>query len=154
MNPQEPIPGCIVKPLARRPDARGVLTELFRIDELPEGFRPAMSYLSVTHPGIARGPHEHLEQTDGFGFIDGSYELYLWENRPGMPSKFVTLKVGMENPVLVLVPPGVVHAYKNVGSADAFVLNFPDKLFAGWGRAEPIDEVRHESDPDSPFKLP
>jgi dTDP-4-dehydrorhamnose 3,5-epimerase len=113
-----------------------------------------MSYLSVTHPGIARGPHEHRQQTDGFAFIDGTYELHLWENRPGMPEKRITLSVGMANPMLVLVPPGVVHAYKNVGDSDAFVLNFPDTLYAGWGRSEPVDEIRHESDPDSPFKLP
>ncbi|MBI5705409.1 MAG: dTDP-4-dehydrorhamnose 3,5-epimerase [Armatimonadetes bacterium] len=154
MDVQKPMPGVIVKPLGQYRDARGVLTELFRDDELPEGFRPAMSYLSVTHPGIARGPHEHVDQTDGFAFIDGAYELYLWENRPGKGDAFIRLSVGKDNPVLVLVPPGVVHAYKNVGEADAFVLNFPDRLYAGWGKKEPVDEIRHEGDPDSKFKLP
>lgn len=150
----EPMPGVLVKPLARHADSRGWLTELFRHDELPPDFRPAMAYLSVTRPGIARGPHEHAGQTDGFAFVSGTYELHLWENRPGRDAAFVTLQVGEENPVLVLVPPGVVHAYRNVGSEDAFVLNFPDTLYAGWGKAEPVDEIRHESDPDSPFKLP
>jgi dTDP-4-dehydrorhamnose 3,5-epimerase len=60
---------------------------------------------------------------------------------------------GKDNPVLVIVPPGVVHAYKNVGEADAFVLNFPNQLYAGWGKKEPVDEIRHESDPDSRFKI-
>ena len=41
-----------------------------------------------------------------------------------------------------------------MGDADAFVLNFPDTLYAGRGKKEPVDEIRHESDPDSPFKLP
>lgn len=154
MDVQEPIPGVIVKPLGQYRDPRGVLTELFRHDELPESFRPTMSYLSVTHPGIARGPHEHVDQTDGFAFIDGTYELYLWENRPGNRDAFVRLSVGKDNPVLVLVPPGVVHAYKNVGADDAFVLNFPDRLYAGWGKKEPVDEIRHEGDPDSKFKMP
>ena len=82
----EPLPGVMVKPLARYEDSRGWLSELFREDELPEGFMPVMAYLSVTHPGIARGPHEHAGQTDGFAFINGAYELYLWENRPGHPA--------------------------------------------------------------------
>jgi dTDP-4-dehydrorhamnose 3,5-epimerase len=150
----EPLPGCLVKRLTRRADARGALTELFREDELPEGFRPVMAYLSVTHPGVARGPHEHREQCDGFAFVDGEYALTLWENRAGRKPASVTLSVGENNPVLVLVPPGVVHAYKNVGERDAFVLNFPDKLYAGWGRAEEVDEIRHEADPGSPFNLP
>lgn len=147
------IEGVVIRPLKRYEDARGWLTELFRDDELPESFRPEMSYLSVTHPGISRGPHEHENQTDGFAFIDGEYELFLWENRPDLPAKAFTIRVGSENPVFVIVPPGVVHAYKNVGSRDAFVLNFPDKLYAGWGKKEPVDEIRHESDENSPFKV-
>lgn len=153
MHNEEPMPGVVVRSLKKNSDARGWLMELFRIDELPEGFRPAMSYLSVTLPGVARGPHEHADQTDGFAFLSGTYRLYLWENRVGHEPASLVLEVGERNPVMVLVPPGVVHAYRNVGDAEAFVLNFPDRLYAGWARAEPVDEIRHESDPGSPFKL-
>ena len=51
------------------------------------------------------------------------------------------------------VPPGVVHAYRNVGKSDAFVLNFPDRLFAGWGKKDPVDEIRYEDAEDSLFRL-
>lgn len=127
--------------------------EIFRRDTLPEGFDPAMAYLSVTHPGIARGPHEHVHQTDGFAFLDGSYELHLWENRPGRTDRHEIHQVGTENPVFVTVPPGVVHAYRNVGNEAAFVLNLPNQLYAGWGRKEPVDEIRHEHVEGSKFKL-
>jgi dTDP-4-dehydrorhamnose 3,5-epimerase len=142
-----------VRSLRRHSDARGWLVELFREDEPIEGWQPAMAYLSVTHPGVARGPHEHADQTDAFAFLDGEYELHLWENRPGLPAWRETLVVGRENPCLVVVPPGIVHAYRNVGLDDAFVINLPDRLYGGWGRREPVDEIRHESDPESPFKL-
>jgi dTDP-4-dehydrorhamnose 3,5-epimerase len=145
--------GVLIRPLSRYKDSRGWLTELFREDELPEEFRPVMSYLSVTLPGVSRGPHEHVDQTDGFAFIDGEYELYLWENRPGLSAPAFTRRVGSENPVLVLVPPGVVHGYKNVGDREAFVLNFPNRLYAGKGKKEPVDEIRHESDAGSPFSI-
>lgn len=147
------IPGVVIKELNRFTDERGWLMELFRDDELPEGFEPTMGYLSMTKPGVARGPHEHKDQTDGFVFLNGQYELYLWENRDGQPEKMEVHKVGEKNPCLVFVPPGVVHAYRNVGTEEAFVLNFPDKLYAGWGKKEPVDEIRHE-DFDSKFKLP
>lgn len=140
-----PMEGVLIRPLKRFEDARGWLMETFRIDELPEDFRPVMSYLSVTKPGVARGPHEHVDQTDGFAFLSGKYTLYLWENRPGKSAPAFRLAVGEDNPVLVLVPPGVVHAYKNVGDHEAFVLNFPNQLFAGWGKKEPVDEIRHEN---------
>ena len=147
------IPGVVIKDLSRFTDERGWLMELFRDDELPEGFEPTMAYLSMTKPGVARGPHEHVHQTDGFVFLNGQYELYLWENRDAHEEKFETHKVGAENPCLVFVPPGVVHAYRNVGTEEAFVLNFPNQLYAGWGKKEPVDEIRHE-DFDSKFKLP
>ena len=147
------IPGVVIRELSRYTDERGWLMELYRDDELPEGFEPTMGYLSVTKPGVARGPHEHVHQTDSFAFLDGSYELYLWENRPDHEARHEVHKVGSEFPCLVFVPPGVVHAYRNVGSEEAFVMNFPDKLYAGWGRKEPVDESRHE-DFDSKFKLP
>ena len=148
------IPGVVVKELATFTDARGWLLELFRADELPEGFSPAMAYISMTKPGVARGPHEHVHQTDGFAFVDGRYEVYLWENRFGHADSSQTLLVGRENPTAVFVPPGVVHAYRNVGEADAFVINFPNQLYAGQGKSGPVDEIRHEGDPESRFKLP
>jgi dTDP-4-dehydrorhamnose 3,5-epimerase len=145
--------GVEFKSLTRREDARGWLVELYRDDELPEGFKPTMGYFSSTKPGVSRGPHEHVDQTDGFIFFDGEYELHLWENRAGEPERYEIFKVGRNNPVFVTVPPGVVHAYKNVGDSDAFVINVPDRLYAGWERKEPVDEIRHESDPNSRFKL-
>ena len=79
--------GVIIKPMRRFTDPRGWLIELFRDDELPEGFKPVMGYVSATHPGVARGPHEHVDQTDGFVFLYGRMELHLWENRPGKPER-------------------------------------------------------------------
>lgn len=147
------IPDVLVVPLKRHEDHRGWLVELFRTDTLPPGFHPEMGYFSMTHPGIARGPHEHVDQTDGFLFFSGSYHLHLWENRPNLPENHVILEVGEANPVFVTIPPGVVHAYRNAGTTDAFVINIPNQLFAGLNRAEPVDEIRHEDEENSRFKL-
>jgi dTDP-4-dehydrorhamnose 3,5-epimerase len=147
------LPGVHFRPLPRFEDARGWLVELFREDTLPDGFAPVMGYFSMTHPGIARGPHEHVDQTDGFIFFSGEYELHLWENRADHPEGYEVHRVGEANRVLVTVPPGVVHAYRNVGPSDAFVINVPDRLYAGRNRSEPVDEIRHEEDPASRFRL-
>ena len=147
------IPGVEIRQLKKHADPRGCLVELYRDDTLPEGFHPTMGYFSMTHPGVARGPHEHRDQTDGFIFFDGHYELHLWENREGHAEAYEVHHVGEANPVFVTVPPGVVHGYRNAGDRDAFVINVPNRLYAGWNRSEPVDEIRHESDEDSPFKL-
>ena len=146
------LPGVIVRELKRFTDSRGWLIELFREDELPAGFDPAMGYLSLTHRGIARGPHEHRDQSDGFVFLSGKFEITLWENRPGRAPHKEVIIAGEDNPLFLVVPPGIVHGYRNVGDSDALVINLPDRLYAGHGKTEAVDEIRHE-DSDSEFKL-
>jgi dTDP-4-dehydrorhamnose 3,5-epimerase len=34
-----------------------------------------------------------------------------------------------------------------------WVINMPNKLYAGKGRQEPVDEIRHENDNNSPYTL-
>jgi dTDP-4-dehydrorhamnose 3,5-epimerase len=145
------VEGVFTKKLTVYDDSRGWLTEIFRNDET--GFRPAMSYISMTKPGVARGPHEHLHQSDYFCFF-GNFRLYLWDNRKESPTYGEKMILDTEGaPHVAIVPPRVVHAYKNVGSADALVVNLPDRLFKGEKKAFPVDEVRHEDDPGSPFTL-
>jgi dTDP-4-dehydrorhamnose 3,5-epimerase len=150
------IAGVIWKPLRRYNDHRGWLCELFRHDELPAEFHPVMAYISATEPGVARGPHEHVDQADCFCFLGpGNFKLYLWDNRLASPTYRVkqTDVVGTDKPMLVIIPPGVAHAYKNVSGEQGIVFNCPNRLYKGPGRQEPVDEIRHEEDSDSPFHL-
>jgi len=151
-----PIDGVIIKDLKVHRDSRGWLSELFRRDELDQNHFPMMAYLSTTKPGVARGPHEHKSQTDLFCFLGLSeFQMFLWDNRKKFRSfkKTYQFKCRKSRPTLVIVPPGVVHAYKNIGKTDGLVFNAPNRLFKGRGRSKPVDEIRHEDDPESPFKL-
>ncbi len=65
----------------------------------------------------------------------------------------MTLFVGADNPQAIIVPKGVVHAYKNVGSEKGVVINCPNQLYMGAGKQEGIDEIRHEDDPDTIFQI-
>ena len=146
----------IVKPLKKYVDDRGWLVELFRQDEIDKQYYPVMSYVSQTLPGVTRGPHEHVTQTDYFAFVGPSdFKIYLWDHREESSSKGIRMVVyaGENAPAIVIIPPGVVHAYKNIGTQPGWVFNAPNKLYAGWGKKEPVDEIRHEDIPDSPFKL-
>ena len=150
------IDGVVVKNLVKFIDDRGWLTEVFREDELEAQYFPVMGYISMTQAGIARGPHEHVDQADNFCFMGPSnFKVYLWDNRKGSAT-YMTKKVfyaGEDGPRSVIIPPGVVHAYKNVGGKLGMVVNFPNKLFAGKGKKEPVDEIRHEDDPNTIYKL-
>lgn len=148
------ISGVVFFPLKSFQDDRGWLCELFRDDRLEEFHRPAMGYVSQTLPGVSRGPHEHESQSDLFCFVGpGDFELVLWQDfGSGDPYKEVHI-VGESNPVSVVVPPGVIHAYRNVSDKPGIVFNFPNRLYGGPGGAYPVDEIRHESDPRSPYLI-
>lgn len=145
------IEGVIIKEFLKHNDSRGWLAEIFREDD-PGDYRPAMGYISVTHAGITRGPHEHIEQTDYFCFL-GDFTLYLWDNREDSPTYRNRMVIENSGGQIVIVPPRVVHAYKNSGTSDGMVLNFPDRLFAGQHKKEKVDEVRYENDPETPFRI-
>lgn len=145
------IAGVIVHRLTQHRDHRGWLAEVFRQDELPEEYFPVMSYVSMTLPGVTRGPHEHVTQTDMFAFVGpGTFRVVMWDARPDSPTHGVRQVViaGRDQPAVVIVPPGVVHAYRNISQEEGLVFNAPNRLYAGWGRKEPVDEIRHEDRPD------
>ncbi len=150
------IAGVLIIPLNKHVDERGFLIETIRIDRLPSDLRPAMSYVSCTEPGVARGPHEHRDQTDIFSFIGpGNFKVYLWDNRKESDTVSVrmTLFAGQDSPKTLVVPPGVVHAYRNISKIDrGWVFNYPDKLYAGWEKKEEVDEIRHEYTKDQFFQ--
>ncbi|MSU78717.1 MAG: dTDP-4-dehydrorhamnose 3,5-epimerase [Gemmataceae bacterium] len=151
-----PIADVIVRRLSVYDDKRGWLCELFRNDELAGDLVPAMAYVSATLPGEARGPHEHLQQTDHFCFLGpATFHLHLWDNRPESPTYLcheIAILPG-DQPMTVTVPPGVVHAYRNVGVTAGLTWNAPNRLYRGEGRADPVDEIRHEDDLRTPFRL-
>lgn len=150
------IDGIVIKDLIKNEDSRGWLIELFRKDMIDEDIFPEMSYISLTHPGITRGPHEHSAQTDYFCFMGTStFKLILWDNRKKSATynNKMSLNVGESNRKIVIIPPGVVHAYKNIGDKPGLVINLPNKLYAGWGKKERVDEIRYEGNPDTPFKV-
>ena len=121
------IDGVVIRELSRHSDDRGWLAELFRSDETPHEMLPVMGYVSSTEPGVVRDPHEHREQSD--------------------------LEAGAEQPKSMIIPPGVVHAYRNIGTTAGWVFNLSNRLYAGEGRKEEVDEIRHENDPNTMFKL-
>ena len=149
---QGEIEGVIIEQLTKFSDDRGYLVETFMIDNLLNELRPVMSYVSYTKPGVARGPHEHMEQTDIFCFMGpGNFKIKLWDNRKGSKTFRCCREVigGEDSPVRIIVPPGVVHGYRNISEeADGMVINYPDKLYRGWDKKEEVDEIRHEDKED------
>ena len=82
--------------------------------------------------------------------------MFLWDDRPGSAREkngwFIL--TGEQAPTRIYVPRGVVHAYRNTGSAYGLVVTTTNLLFKGEGRRDPVDEIRHELNPNSPYIPP
>lgn len=143
-----PIHGVQTKHLLSHDDKRGNLIELYRCDELSPRLSPRMAYVSNTNPGVVRGPHEHKHQTDVFAFIGpGDFTVSMWDTRKDSSTygnQFV-LTAGESAPKQVIVPAGVVHAYRNDSNEIGRVFNAPNQLYRGNNKANEIDEIRWES---------
>ena len=157
-----PIPGAFLIESSPHPDDRGFFMRIFSADEFAEhGLTAAVVQSSLSsnrRRGTVRGMHYQAPpsaETKLIRCIRGAVHSVLVDARPDSPTfrNVMTLVVGADNPTAVLVPKGVVHAYQNIGSGDGIVINCPNRLYMGEQRREPIDEIRHEDDPETIFRM-
>jgi dTDP-4-dehydrorhamnose 3,5-epimerase len=146
------INGVVMWDLKQLKDDRGWLMECWRADELIDDDIPDMAYVSMTLPGVSRGPHEHRDQTDLFIFAGpGDFEVHLWEQEDSYKETFT---LGESCPMAVLVPPGVIHGYRNISDKPGLVINCPNRLYMGPGKRYKVDEIRHEESSKYSFPEP
>ncbi len=134
------------KPLKVIPDERGFLMEILREDD-PLFERFGQAYVTVAYPGVVKGWHYHKQQKDYFTVVKGMAKVVLYDNREGSPTKGEVNEffLGEKNPMLLVIPPLVVHGIKGIGVEPAYLLNIPTRKY---DYANP-DEFRidpHEND--------
>ena len=138
------IDGVIVKKLRVIPDERGYLMELLRADD-PFFKKFGQVYLTVAYPGVVKGWHYHKVQTDHFVIVSGMVKVVLYDQRKdskthGEVNEFF---MGVHNPILLVIPPLVVHGMKAIGTEPGMLVNCPSEVY----RYDDPDE--HRIDPHS-----
>jgi len=136
------IDGVVLRPLTSHTDDRGSLTELYSQswDIHPDPM--VFGYAVEAAPGSERGWLVHKKQDDRLAFMFGTAKVVLYDDRTSSPTH------GMINEfyfneyrrTLLIIPKGVYHAVKNVGSVTMFFVNFPTRPY-------------NHNDPDK-FRLP
>jgi dTDP-4-dehydrorhamnose 3,5-epimerase len=127
---EEVIEGVKVKRLKVIPDERGLLMEMMRDDD--EFFqRFGQVYLSVVYPGVVKGWHYHKRQTDHFVFVKGMAKVVLYDGREtsGTKGEIDEFFMGEQNPILLVIPPLVLHGMKGVGTEPAYLINTPTEHY-------------------------
>lgn len=126
------IQGLEVKQLQVNADERGHLVEMFRKDwdEYEPG--PAMSYYSMTYPGITRAWHRHhCGQVDHFVCPKGRIKVGIYDDRDDSPTQgeLDTFVIGEYNQKVIRIPGECWHGFKAIGDEPAFLINFPTELY-------------------------
>jgi dTDP-4-dehydrorhamnose 3,5-epimerase len=136
------IDGVIVKKLKVIPDERGYLMEMLRADD-PFFKKFGQVYLSVAYPGVVKGWHYHKIQTDHFVIVSGMVKVVLYDQREGSKThgEVNEFFMGVHNPMLLVIPPLVVHGMKAIGTEPGMLVNCPTEVY----RYENPDE--HRIDP-------
>lgn len=135
------IEGVRIAPVSLWADDRGYFLEISRSGKgLVEAFSPDSTQVSaaLTYPGAIKAFHFHRHQTDVWCVAQGMFQVALVDLRPGSPTFSLknTLYIGALRPWQVLIPPGVGHGYKVIGSDPAMLVYVTDRFY------NPEDEGR------------
>ena len=124
------IEGVKIKQLKVIPDERGFLMEMLRCDD--EFFlKFGQMYLTVAYPGAVKGWHYHKKQTDHFAVVKGMLKVVLYDSREdsatsGEVNEFF---MGDKNPILLVIPPYVLHGMKGIGAEPGYLVNCPTEPY-------------------------
>ena len=143
------IDGVKTKPLTVRPDERGRVMEILRRDD-GLFLRFGQVYMTTTYPGVVKAWHKHEKQADNIVCVAGMIKMALYDGRPGSPTRGEVneFTLGVHNPMLVQVPPGVHHGWMGVSPEEAVIINIPTEPY---DRDNPDEQRLDPHDNDIPY---
>jgi len=138
------IDGVEIAPLHLHPDDRGFFMEVGRLGKdlavrmTPEGVRQIQVSFTLSYPGTIKAIHYHSEQTDLWTLVSGMAQVFLYDLRRRSKTfgAINTIYAGRFHPWQILIPPGVGHGYKVLGTEPTQLLYLTDRHY------NPADELR------------
>jgi dTDP-4-dehydrorhamnose 3,5-epimerase len=130
-----------IEPQVLWPDDRGYFFEVGRIGRgLIADFPVESTQISATvsYPGTIKAFHYHAHQSDCWAPSAGMLQVALVDLREGSRTFGAknTLYVGHLRPWMLLIPPGVAHGYKVIGTQPAGLIYVTSRCY------DPADEGR------------
>lgn len=109
------------------------------------------TYITTAFPGVVKAWHYHKVQTDNFVVAHGMMKVVLYDNRPDSKTlgEINEFFMGDHNPLLLSIPPGILHGFKCISPFEAILVNVPTEVY----HYENPDEFRiHPHDNDIPYR--
>lgn len=108
--------------LSTNTDPRGWLAEFIKSDSFGQIF------VSKTKPGISRGNHWHHTKIEKFLVVAGEGEI-SFRNVNDTKEDIIRYPVNGDEPTVLDIPAGYVHAIKNTGTEDMITVFWADEIF-------------------------
>jgi len=126
-----PIDGVTFRPTRPVPHDDGHLTEVARASWDVLGAPIVQVHLTTTLPGRVRAWGLHERSTDRLFVASGLVRFVVFDGRLGSPTRgrLNEFIVSERNPGLLIVPPNLYHGWKNIGTAEAIIINMPDRMY-------------------------
>jgi dTDP-4-dehydrorhamnose 3,5-epimerase len=126
-----PIDGVRFRPTRPVPHQDGYLTEVARAgwDVLESPI--VQVHVTTTFPDRIRAWGIHRAVTDRLFVVAGLVKIVVFDGREASPTfgRINEFVVGERNPGLLVIPPDLYHGWKNIGPAEAVILNMPDTQY-------------------------
>jgi dTDP-4-dehydrorhamnose 3,5-epimerase len=125
------INGVELHRLVTHADVRGDLTVLLSQQYLPDAQTPPHVYLVTAKPGSVRAWVYHKHQSDRLAFTEGEMRVVLYDLRPSSPTykRLNVIDAGADNPLLLTIPPLVIHGVRCRGATDTRFVNMPTRAY-------------------------
>jgi dTDP-4-dehydrorhamnose 3,5-epimerase len=135
------IAGVLLAGIDVWPDDRGYFLEVMRSGHgLVQHFTSGELQVSaaLSYPGTIKAFHYHQLQNDCWTVAVGSLQVVLVDLRRGSTTyaRKNTFYFGAARPWQMLIPPGVAHGYKVIGTEAALMVYSTDRVY------NPLDEGR------------
>ncbi len=124
------IDGVVVKELKVIPDERGRLMEMLRADD-DLFVKFGQAYLTTGYPGVVKAWHYHKKQWDNFTAVHGMFKVVLYDGRTDSPThgEVNEFFMGVHRPILLRIPPGVMHGFKCISDSEGIIINMPTETY-------------------------
>ena len=125
------IAGVVIHRRPLQEDERGELVEIYSPEWGIHSHPLVYAYFVSIRPRQIKGWVLHKLQDDRLFFLGGVIRIALFDDRPDSPTYHMlnVFVMSERNRGLVIIPKGVFHALKNIGTDDASFVNLPTRPY-------------------------
>ncbi|MDR3642133.1 MAG: WxcM-like domain-containing protein [Candidatus Doudnabacteria bacterium] len=133
-------PAKKVKTSDHRGIENGWLMELYKDKDTGQ---KTEAYLTAALPGAFKGYHLHRVRAARYVAVKGRMKITCYENQGGKwkPSEYI---LSADNPQRLFIPKNVATGLENIGSEEAWLINYPDPAYDPSLKDEQVEYTREE----------